>query len=121
MRAIQLYAAGIADAVLDGKAAVPSVPAGEDEFVELDEEGQPRRRAAARAPRRAANVRRKAPARGRQTAETASAATMPPVGAEMAEVGDDAAGPDETTEAARAKAPARRPRPAARKSDKGGE
>ncbi len=41
MKAIQLYAAGIADAVIDGKAAVPAVPAGEDEFVELDEEGQP--------------------------------------------------------------------------------
>jgi small subunit ribosomal protein S2 len=121
MRAIQLYAAGIADAVLDGKAAVPSVPAGEDEFVELDEEGQPRRRSAGRPPRRAANVRRKAPARGRQTAETASAATMPPVGAETVEVGGDDAAPDEAPEAARAKPPARRPRPAARKSDKGGE
>jgi small subunit ribosomal protein S2 len=121
MRAIQLYAAGIADAVLDGKAAVPSVPAGEDEFVELDEEGQPRRRAAARAPRRAANVRRKPPARGRQTAETASAATMPPVGAEAAEGADGDAAPVEAPEAAPAKAPVRRPRPAARKSDKSGE
>src|SRR3989304_2261416 len=42
MKAIQLYAAGIADAVLDGKAAVPAVPAGEDEFVELDEAGRAR-------------------------------------------------------------------------------
>ena len=42
MRAIQLYAAGIADAVLDGSSTVPEVPAGEDEFVELDEEGKPR-------------------------------------------------------------------------------
>ncbi len=45
MRAIQLYAAGISDAVIEGRAAVPAVPAGEDEFVELDEEGQPRRKA----------------------------------------------------------------------------
>jgi small subunit ribosomal protein S2 len=37
MRAIQLYAAGIADAVLEGKASVPEVPAGEDDFVEVDE------------------------------------------------------------------------------------
>src|SRR6188768_2178306 len=81
MKAIQLYAAGIADAVLDGKAAVPSVPAGEDEFVELDEEGQPRRKAQARAPRKPANIRRKSPPRTRPSAETASAATMPPVGA----------------------------------------
>ena len=38
MRAIQLYAAGIADAVIDGKASIPEVPRGDDEFVELDEE-----------------------------------------------------------------------------------
>lgn len=37
MRAIGLYTAAIADAVLEGKAAGPEVPAGEDEFVELDE------------------------------------------------------------------------------------
>src|SRR5689334_9330447 len=39
MRAIALYAAGIADAVLEGKEQVPSVVVGEDEFVELDEQG----------------------------------------------------------------------------------
>jgi small subunit ribosomal protein S2 len=39
MRAIELYAAVIADAVLDGKASLPEVALGEDEFVELDEEG----------------------------------------------------------------------------------
>jgi small subunit ribosomal protein S2 len=42
MRAIQLYAAGIADAVIDGKASIPEVPSGEDEFVELDEQGRPK-------------------------------------------------------------------------------
>ena len=44
MRAIALYAAGIADAVLEGKSSVPQVAVGEDEFVELDEEGNPRRK-----------------------------------------------------------------------------
>ena len=39
MRAIELYAAMVADAVLDGKASLPEVALGEDEFVELDEEG----------------------------------------------------------------------------------
>ena len=39
MRAIELYAAMIADAVLDGKASLPEVALGEDEFVELDAEG----------------------------------------------------------------------------------
>ena len=66
---------------IDGKSSVPVVPAGEDEFVELDEEGQPRRKSAARGPRKAANVRRKAPARARvpaaaAPAETASAAEL---------------------------------------------
>jgi small subunit ribosomal protein S2 len=37
MRAIQLYAAGIADSVLEGKASVPEVPAGEDDFIEVVE------------------------------------------------------------------------------------
>jgi small subunit ribosomal protein S2 len=45
MRAIQLYAAGIADSVIEGKASVPQVVVGEDEFVELDEEGQPKKKA----------------------------------------------------------------------------
>jgi small subunit ribosomal protein S2 len=42
MRAIRLYAAGIADAVIDGKASIPEVPTGDDEFVELDESGRPK-------------------------------------------------------------------------------
>ena len=42
MRAIQLYAEGIADAVLEGKASIPEVPTGDDEFVELDESGKPK-------------------------------------------------------------------------------
>jgi small subunit ribosomal protein S2 len=50
MRAIQLYTSGIAEAVIEGRSAVPSVPGGEDEFVELDEEGNPRRRAGAGRP-----------------------------------------------------------------------
>jgi small subunit ribosomal protein S2 len=44
MRAILLYAAGVADSVLEGKASLPEVPVGEDEFVELDEEGNPKKR-----------------------------------------------------------------------------
>jgi len=39
MRAIELYAALIADAVIDGKSSLPEVSLGEDEFVELDAEG----------------------------------------------------------------------------------
>jgi small subunit ribosomal protein S2 len=69
MRAIQLYAAGIADAVLDGRSAIPEVPAGEDEFVELDEEGKPKPKTGAPAPAarrgKPAAVRKKTPSRRR--------------------------------------------------------
>jgi hypothetical protein len=66
--------------VIDGKNAVPVVPAGEDEFVELDEEGQPRRKAATRAPRKAANMRRKAPVRGRAQPAAEAAKPVPAAG-----------------------------------------
>jgi len=39
MRAIELYAAVIADAVLDGKASLPEVTLGDDDFIELDADG----------------------------------------------------------------------------------
>jgi small subunit ribosomal protein S2 len=75
MRAIQLYTTAIADAVLEGRAAGPEVPAGEDEFVELDEAGNPRRRTAGRrrAPAPVA-AKRKGPARRRPPV----VATLPP-------------------------------------------
>jgi small subunit ribosomal protein S2 len=63
MRAIQLYAAGIADAVLEGKESVPQVSVGEDEFVELDEAGVPRKKSARGRQRPQPAVRRKPPAR----------------------------------------------------------
>jgi small subunit ribosomal protein S2 len=71
MRAIQLYAAGIADAVLEGHTASPEVPTGEDEFVELDEEGKPRpKTGASAAPARRAKpaaVKKKTATRRRPT------------------------------------------------------
>ena len=61
MRAIKLYTSGMADAVLEGKESVPVVATGEDEFVELDEAGNPRKKSARGGrPRPAAAVRRKA-------------------------------------------------------------
>jgi len=42
--------------VLEGKASLPEMPVGEDEFVELDEEGNPKKRAAG-ARRRASRAR----------------------------------------------------------------
>jgi hypothetical protein len=66
MRAVQLYLAGIADAVLEGKTSAPSVPTSEDEFVELDEEGKPKGKGApARKAKPAASVKKKAPGRKR--------------------------------------------------------
>jgi small subunit ribosomal protein S2 len=63
MRAIRLYAGGIADAVLEGKASVPQVTLGEDEFVELDEEGKPRKKSAPKkkAASKKAAAKKKAP------------------------------------------------------------
>ena len=64
MRAIQLYVAGVADAVLEGRSAAPVVAVTtQDEFVELDEEGKPKAARPAAAPRRkasTASVRKKA-------------------------------------------------------------
>ncbi len=84
MRAINLYATAIADAVLEGKSATPSIPTGEDEFVELDEAGNPRRKTGnrRRPPAPSANVKKKAPVRGRRPATVA-------VAADAAEDGDD--------------------------------
>lgn len=56
IRAVQLYAEGVADAVLAGREAMPQLAGSdEDEFVELDEHGNPkrgrgRRRAPVKAP-----------------------------------------------------------------------
>ena len=60
MRAIELYAAGFADAVLEGKASLPELSLGEDEFVELDEEGKPKKKGESRS---RAPVARKRPQR----------------------------------------------------------
>lgn len=42
MRAAELYAIAIADAVIAGQSAIPALPMGEDDFVELDADGRPR-------------------------------------------------------------------------------
>ena len=65
MKAIGLYATLMADAVLDGKTSLPEVALGEDEFVELDAEGKPKRAAGrkkkpTRKPAKKATVKRKA-------------------------------------------------------------
>jgi small subunit ribosomal protein S2 len=62
MRAITLYATLVADAVADGRSSLPEVALGEDEFVELDEDGKPKRaskKKSGRKPARKATVRKK--------------------------------------------------------------
>jgi small subunit ribosomal protein S2 len=98
MRAIQLYAAGIADAVLEGKESVPQVAVGEDEFVELDEAGNPRKKAARGRQRPQAQVRRKAPPRRKLPPVKAPAGAAEELGAEDEDL--------ETEEAVEAVAPA---------------
>ncbi len=50
MRAIELYAGMIADAVLDGKSSLPEVALGDDDFVELDEDGNVKKTRAKKRP-----------------------------------------------------------------------
>jgi len=96
MRAIQLYASAVADAVLEGKSSVPQVAVGEDEFVELDEEGNPRRKSARPArPKPAASVRRKAPPRRRPAVLPPSVIAVTDDVSLEAEL-DEAAEPSET-------------------------
>lgn len=60
MQAISLYATLVADAVLDGRASVPEVALGDDEFVELDEQGKPRKSTASRKKKVAKKATRRA-------------------------------------------------------------
>jgi small subunit ribosomal protein S2 len=93
MRAIALYAAGIADAVIEGRAQVPAVVVGEDEFVELDENGNPKKKGArGRAPKPPAPVRARRPANAGTRARrpvVASVAAEPEEATETFEDGSD--------------------------------
>jgi small subunit ribosomal protein S2 len=90
MRAIHLYATGIADAVLEGKESIPAVAVGEDEFVELDEQGNPRKKAARGRPRPAAPVRKKQPPRRRPAAPGKVAEGAPVEALDESEDAEDA-------------------------------
>jgi small subunit ribosomal protein S2 len=111
MRAIQLYASGIADAVIEGRSTVVEMQVGEDEFVELDEEGKPRGRTGAPKPSRKATPARKKTAAGvakRKPADDTAAAEQR--AEELVE-----ADPEESAEAfmARREAARKKPAPAA--------
>ena len=83
MRAIQLYAAGIADSVIEGRSQAPAVVVGEDEFVELDENGNPKKKSARGAPQKAPP-----PARGRRPANVANRGRRPAVASVAADPED---------------------------------
>jgi len=112
MRAILLYAGGVADSVLEGKASLPQVPVGEDEFVELDDEGNPKKRAAAgrRPPPSTGRGKKPAPRRKVPVTIIPGAAA---VAAQLDEVeidGDEVDAPDAAPAETRpASAPRRRP------------
>jgi len=96
MRAAQLYASGIADAVLLGKESLPMLPIGEDDFVELDAEGRP----TGQKPKRAGRKSRGATAGAQKSdpsAKRASAAAA--AEAAGAEIANEAAVTDEATAA----------------------
>ena len=113
MRAILLYAGGVADSVLEGKASLPEVPVGEDEFVELDEEGNPKKRAAGGAASAAAAARRPQEAAAAPQSAGDRGARVAAVAAALDEVeveADDVDAPDTPPAETRpASAPRRRP------------
>jgi small subunit ribosomal protein S2 len=83
IRAVQLYARAVADAVLEGKAAAPQIVVNEaDEFVELDAEGNPVTQDKP-APKKKAAPRKRAPAR--KSPARKSAARADDAGDETAE------------------------------------
>jgi small subunit ribosomal protein S2 len=113
MRAILLYAGGVADSVLEGKASLPEVPVGEDEFVELDEEGNPKKRAAAggRRPPQSPSARggRKPPPRRKVPVTVIPGVAAATVAAEDVEIDDVDVADAAPAETRPASAPRRRP------------
>ena len=127
IRAAELYARGIADAILKGREEMPEISLGDDEFVELDESGKPITRsgrprsrakpparlrgASRRMPRRTAAVARERESRDAKPAEAApavapaAAAPSEPPKAEVEESAAEAA-PAPATAAKEADAPA---------------
>jgi small subunit ribosomal protein S2 len=119
MRAIELYTALVADAVIEGKASLPEVALGEDEFVELDEEGNvkkagDRRKRGAKKPSRKPTVKKRAamkkpaaekapqeaaPAEEAPAAEAAPAAESAPAAEAAAETPAEAPVAEEALEA----------------------
>lgn len=91
MQAIGLYSALVADAVLDGKASLPEVALGDDEFVELDADGKPRKASPGR--------KKTAKKAAKKTAKKAAKKAAPKAKAEDAPAEEAAAEPAKADEA----------------------
>jgi len=118
MRAIELYTMLIADAVLDGKSSLPEVALGEDDFVELDEEGNVKKKTA-----RKKTTKKASKKTAKKTAKKAVAKKKAPASkaeSEKEEAADDkaAAKPEEAAEAKSGEADAEPEKAAAAKADK---
>ena len=113
MRAIELYSSMVADAVLDGKASLPEVALGEDEFVELDAEGNVKK-STARKKKTAKKtaVKKKAAAKKKATPKDEAAAKEKAAEAEAAadkKVADEPQAPEEAKVADETAATAEKP------------
>ena len=97
MRAIELYSGVIADAVLEGKSSLPEVALGEDDFVELDEHGKPKK---ARAKKKSA----KKSAAKKKAAKKTTLKKAPAKKAAADDKADDAKADEKATEKVEAKA-----------------
>lgn len=113
IRAAELYARGIADAILKGREEMPEISLGDDEFVELDEYGKPitrsgRPRSRAKAPARLRGASRRMPrrtaavAREREDRDARPAEAAPPPAPEAAPAPAPASAPAEESAAAAA-------------------
>ena len=114
IRSIRLYAQLMADAILEGRASAPQVDVSDDEFVELDEDGNPikkAKRSAGKKPQKAAKkkvakkaVAKKAAAAAPVAAE--AAAEAPAEEAKAEEAAAEAPAEEAKAEEAAAEAPA---------------
>ncbi len=99
MRAIELYSALVADSVLDGKASLPEVALGEDEFVELDEEGKPKKSTRKKAAKKPAAKKKAAKKTAAKKAPAKKAEEKAAPKAEAAKADEKVEEPKETKEA----------------------
>ncbi len=105
MRAIELYSALVADAVLDGKASLPEVALGEDEFVELDEEGNVKKTSRKKAAKKPAAKKKAAKKTAAKKAPAKKAEAKAEPKAEEAKADEKAEEPKEAKAEEKAEAP----------------